>query len=49
MPDFVSTVWEPLGNVHKLREAGGGMGDLRGDLKILYTERGGGPEMLPEH
>ena len=25
------------------------MGDLRGDLKIFYTERGGGPEMLPEH
>ena len=24
------------------------MGDLRGDLKIFYTEKGG-PEMLPEH
>ena len=24
------------------------MGDLRGDLKIFYTESGG-PEMLPEH
>ena len=37
-----------LGSVHKLRE-GGGMGDLRGDMKIFYTEKGGGPEMLPEH
>ena len=25
------------------------MGDLRGDMKIFYTEKGGGPEMLPEH
>ena len=24
------------------------MGDLRGNLKIFYTEKGG-PEMLPEH
>ena len=36
-----------LGSVHKLRE-GGGVGDLRGDLKIFYTVKGG-PEMLPEH
>ena len=24
------------------------MGDLKGDLKTFYTEKGG-PEMLPEH
>ena len=33
-----------LGSVHKLREGGGD-----GDLKIFYTEKGGGGEMLPEH
>ena len=37
-----------LGSVHKLREGGGVMGDLRGDLKFFYTEKGGF-EMLPEH
>ena len=37
-----------LGSVHKLRE-GEGMGDLGGDIKIFYTEKGGGePEMLLE-
>ena len=39
-----------LGSVHKLREGGGGWVIWRGgDLKIFYTEKGGGPEMLPEH
>ena len=44
---YPSNVIAIQGSVHKLRE-GGGMGKLRGDLKIFYTERGG-PEMLPEH
>ena len=39
--ELSSTEARPQGAFINYERGGGGMGDLRGDLKIFYTEKGG--------